>query len=458
MRRIENLLTWQFPSSTSSRSASGRELAHRGPDARGAHVRAAAGARLAAERRPRACRPSCTARSAPPARATAATRRCCWAWRATSPTRSTSTRFRRCSQRDPRANGACTLAGRHRRSPSTSAATSCSTAARRCRSTPTACASPPSTRHGAVLSERTLLLGRRRLRRQRRGGRRRHATQAVAPDTTVLPLPVPQRRRAAARCTDAAELQHRRVMRRNERHWRSDAEIDAGLLTHLARDAGLRRARLRARDGVLPGGLKVRRRARRAARGADRAARRRAARSADGARLGQPVRAGGQRGERRRRPRGHRADQRRGRHHPRGAALLRAASCRARRRPACVDFLLTAARDRHPLQGERLDLRRRGRLPGRGRRGLLDGRRRACARCWAARRRRSRTPPRSAWSTTSGLTCDPVGGLVQIPCIERNAMASVKAINAARMALRGDGTHHVTSTRSSRRCARPAPT
>jgi L-serine dehydratase len=43
-----------------------------------------------------------------------------------------------------------------------------------------------------------------------------------------------------------------------------------------------------------------------------------------------------------------------------------------------------------------------------------------------------------------GLTCDPVGGLVQIPCIERNAIAAVKAINAARMALRGDGTHHVS--------------
>jgi len=43
-----------------------------------------------------------------------------------------------------------------------------------------------------------------------------------------------------------------------------------------------------------------------------------------------------------------------------------------------------------------------------------------------------------------GLTCDPVGGLVQIPCIERNAIASVKAINAARMALRGDGEHHVS--------------
>ena len=43
-----------------------------------------------------------------------------------------------------------------------------------------------------------------------------------------------------------------------------------------------------------------------------------------------------------------------------------------------------------------------------------------------------------------GLTCDPVGGLVQIPCIERNAMAAVKAINAARMALQGDGSHVVS--------------
>ena len=43
-----------------------------------------------------------------------------------------------------------------------------------------------------------------------------------------------------------------------------------------------------------------------------------------------------------------------------------------------------------------------------------------------------------------GMTCDPVGGLVQIPCIERNAIASVKAINAARLALHGDGTHKVS--------------
>lgn len=46
-----------------------------------------------------------------------------------------------------------------------------------------------------------------------------------------------------------------------------------------------------------------------------------------------------------------------------------------------------------------------------------------------------------------GLTCDPVGGLVQIPCIERNAMGSVKAINAARIARRGDGSHKVSLDR-----------
>jgi len=43
-----------------------------------------------------------------------------------------------------------------------------------------------------------------------------------------------------------------------------------------------------------------------------------------------------------------------------------------------------------------------------------------------------------------GLTCDPVGGLVQVPCIERNAMGSIKAINAARIALKGDGKHFVS--------------
>jgi L-serine dehydratase len=43
-----------------------------------------------------------------------------------------------------------------------------------------------------------------------------------------------------------------------------------------------------------------------------------------------------------------------------------------------------------------------------------------------------------------GLTCDPIGGLVQVPCIERNALAAAKAVNAAKMALWGDGEHHVS--------------
>jgi L-serine dehydratase len=42
------------------------------------------------------------------------------------------------------------------------------------------------------------------------------------------------------------------------------------------------------------------------------------------------------------------------------------------------------------------------------------------------------------------MTCDPIGGLVQIPCIERNAFGAVKAVNAASLALRGDGTHRVS--------------
>jgi L-serine dehydratase len=46
-----------------------------------------------------------------------------------------------------------------------------------------------------------------------------------------------------------------------------------------------------------------------------------------------------------------------------------------------------------------------------------------------------------------GLTCDPIGGLVQVPCIERCAMAAVKAINASRMALRSDGKHRVSLDR-----------
>ena len=43
-----------------------------------------------------------------------------------------------------------------------------------------------------------------------------------------------------------------------------------------------------------------------------------------------------------------------------------------------------------------------------------------------------------------GMTCDPIGGLVQVPCIERNAFGAIKAISAASLALQGDGTHIVS--------------
>ena len=57
-----------------------------------------------------------------------------------------------------------------------------------------------------------------------------------------------------------------------------------------------------------------------------------------------------------------------------------------------------------------------------------------------------------------GMTCDPVGGLVQVPCIERNALGAVKAVTAASLAIKGDGTHFVPLDAASRRCARPGST
>ena len=117
--------------------------------------------------------------------------------------------------------------------------------------------------------------------------------------------------------------------------------------------------------------------------------------------VGHAVRAGGQRGERRGRTGGHRPDQRRRRDRPGRSALLpglRRLLLRRRGRP------VPARRrgGRNPVQGERLDLRRRGGLPGRGRIGVRDGRRPAWRRSSAAPRTRSRTPQRSASSTTSG--------------------------------------------------------
>ena len=110
-------------------------------------------------------------------------------------------------------------------------------------------------------------------------------------------------------------------------------------------------------------------------------------------------------------------------------------------------FLLTAgARSARSTSAMRVSRRPRWVVRARSA-SLVRWRRPASRQRRAARTARSRTLPRSAWSTTSGLTCDPIRGLVQIPCIERNAMGAVKAIDASRLALMGDGTHHVTLDR-----------
>ena len=228
----------------------------------------------------------------------------------------------------------------------------------------------------------------------------------------------------------------------NEKAWRSEDEILAGL-RELWRAMQACVARGIRQGGTLPGGLHVQRRAPvlfaelSAQPGSG------AARSADGARLGQPLRAGGERGKRRRRPRRHRADQRRGRHHAGGAALLRALLRRARTSEGIFDFLLTAAaigilyKENASISGAEVGCQ--------GEVGV------ACSMAAAGLTAALGGTPGQIENAAEigmehnlGLTCDPIGGLVQIPCIERNAMGAVKAINASRMALRGDGKHKVS--------------
>ena len=214
-----------------------------------------------------------------------------------------------------------------------------------------------------------LLLGRRRLRGQpgRSGGRphrRRHHRAALS---------VPQRRRTAGagrthRADDRATDVRQRTRLAQRRRRSATACANSGTRCRRACSAAS------ARSGTLPGGLHVQRRAPALFNELYVAPRSGDARSAHRARLGEPVCARGERRERRRRPRGHRADQRRGRHHPVGAALLRPL-LPGRERAGHLRFPADRRGDRHPLQGKRLDQRRRSRLPGRSRRGLLDGRR-----------------------------------------------------------------------------------
>ncbi len=107
------------------------------------------------------------------------------------------------------------------------------------------------------------------------------------------------------------------------------------------------------------------------------------------------------------------------------------------------DFLLTAAAIGGLIKHNASDLRGGGRMSGAKSAPPPPWPPPGLPRRWAAAMPRSRTRPKSLLEHHLGMTCDPIGGLVQIPCIERNGMGAVKAVNAAALALRGDGNHVV---------------
>ena len=264
--------------------------------------------------------------------------------------------------------------------------------------------------------------------------------KVIAPDTTVLAHPFHSGADLLVLATDTGKS-IAQLMRENERHWRSDAEIDAGLLRiwRVMQDCVARGC---ATDGVLPGGFKVRRRA---------APLYRALTADPHAALDDPLlvmdwvnlyalavneenAAGG----------------RVVTAPTNGAAGIIPAVLHYYTRfysgttdSGVLDFLLSAAaigllyKENASISGAEVGCQ--------GEVGV------ACSMAAGALCAVMGGTPEQVENAAEigmehhlGLTCDPVGGLVQIPCIERNAIASVKAINAARRALRGDGAHHVS--------------
>jgi L-serine dehydratase len=264
--------------------------------------------------------------------------------------------------------------------------------------------------------------------------------KVIAPDTTVLPHPFRSGEELLQRCQQIGGS-IAAVMRANEGHWRSDAEIDAGLLKiwgvmQACVERGCRT------EGVLPGGFQVKRRAK-PLRDALTANPEQALRdplqvldwvnlyalavNEENAAGGRVVTAP-----------------------TNGAAGIVPAVLHYYTRfvpgandAGVIDFLLTAAaigilyKENASISGAEVGCQ--------GEVGV------ACSMAAGALCAVMGGTPEQVENAAEigmehhlGLTCDPVGGLVQIPCIERNAIASVKAINAARMALRGDGTHFVS--------------
>jgi L-serine dehydratase len=264
--------------------------------------------------------------------------------------------------------------------------------------------------------------------------------KVIAPDATALPLPF----RSGAdllRLSREHGIGIAEVMRRNERHWRSDEETDAGLLEiwkvmQACVERGCRT------EGILPGGFKVRRRAAILARklgGFQRSYMEDPLRMLDWVNLwalavNEENAAGG----------------RVVTAPTNGAAGIipavlhyyaNAISGASER--GIIDFLLTAGaigilyKENASISGAEVGCQ--------GEVGV------ACSMAAGALCAVLGGTPEQVENAAEigmehhlGLTCDPVGGLVQIPCIERNAIASVKAINAARMALYGDGAHYVS--------------
>ncbi len=264
--------------------------------------------------------------------------------------------------------------------------------------------------------------------------------KVIAPDATVLPYPF-KTGEELLQLTQRHGLSIAEIMRRNERHWRSDAEIEAGLgkIWDVMQGCVKRGC---ATEGILPGGFKVKRRAAQLYRdltSKPEEALRDPLQVMDWVNLyalavNEENAAGG----------------RVVTAPTNGAAGIVPAVLHYYSRffyganaKGVEDFLLTAAaigilyKENASISGAEVGCQ--------GEVGV------ACSMAAGALCAVMGGTPAQVENAAEigmehhlGLTCDPVGGLVQIPCIERNAIASVKAINAARMALRGDGTHFVS--------------
>ncbi|WP_395137611.1 L-serine ammonia-lyase [Schlegelella aquatica] len=264
--------------------------------------------------------------------------------------------------------------------------------------------------------------------------------KVVAPDTTVLPYPFHSAEELLA-LTAREGCSIAEIMRRNERHWRSDEAIDAGLL-HIWEVMQACVQRGCRTEGVLPGGFKVRRRApqlHRQLTSNPEAALRDPLQIIDWVNLyalavNEENAAGG----------------RVVTAPTNGAAGIVPAVLHYYSRfvpgaseRGVIDFLLTAGaigilyKENASISGAEVGCQGEVGVACSMAAGAL------CA-VLGGTPAQVENAAEIAMEHHLGLTCDPVGGLVQIPCIERNAIASVKALNAARMALRGDGTHRVS--------------